>query len=231
MATNINTLVSTVLQTISDLRGESSTNTDASRIRAVSRANQDFALRKFWKFYLLKDQSVAGSGVNDYTVGSATEPMRPKGLCEVFVSNGSTQEEDERRGIVDFNVYKNLYNRNNTTDMVYEWYDKANDLWKMHINPAPAATDTIYYSYYWQPPTRTLTTEYCLCPNPRIISLLALADIYAGEDEGDNSKECKNEAEMLIAEMIAVDNTPAQNQIYAMGAIENSISAHGIGSY
>lgn len=231
MATNINTTVNSVLQIVSDLRGESSTNTDAIRIRAVSRANRDFALRKFWKFYLMKDQSTSGTGVNDYTIGTATYPMRHKGLCEVFVSNDSTQEEDERRGIVDFNVYKNLYNRNNTEEMVYEWYDKANDAWKMHINPAPAATDTIYYSYFWEPPTLTATTDYVVCPNPRVIALLALADIYAGEDERDMAKECKNEAEMLISEMLSVDNSPAQNQVYAMGAIENSITENGIGSY
>lgn len=231
MTTNINVLVSSVLQIISDLRGESSTNTDAIRIRAVSRANKDFALRKFWKFYLMPNQSVAGSGVNDYTIGSATYPMRYHGLSEVFVSDSSTTEEDERRAIIEYNTYKNEYNRNNTAKICYEWYDKANDVWKVHINPAPAATDTIYYSYYWEPATLTATTDYCICPNPKIIALMALAEILEGEDEGDAAKEKKNDAEMLISELFGQDNSPAQNQLYAMGNIESVIKTQGLGNY
>lgn len=86
MATNIRDTVSNILQIISDKRGESSTNTDANRIRAVSRANKDFANRKFWRFYLLPNQTTVGTASNDYTVGSATYPMRFKGLTEVFVA-------------------------------------------------------------------------------------------------------------------------------------------------
>jgi len=63
--TNINILVSTILQIISDLRGESSVNTDAVRIRAISDANKDFALRKNWGFYLYPNQTMVGSAVND----------------------------------------------------------------------------------------------------------------------------------------------------------------------
>jgi hypothetical protein len=225
--TNINTLVSTILQNVSDLRGESSTNTDASRIRAVSRANHDFALRKFWKFYLMPNQTVVGSGVNDYTIGSTTYPMRYKGLNEVFVDSGATTQECYRHGIVNFEAYKNLYNDNNSELLVYEWFDKVNDLWKMHINPAPAATDTITYSFYWEPPTLTATTDYCVCPNPKIIALMASAEIHDGEDERDIAKEEKNEAEMLILEVYGQDNAPAVNQLYTVGAIENS----GIGNY
>jgi hypothetical protein len=231
MATNINVLVSSVLQIISDLRGESSTNTDAVRIRAVSRANKDFALRKFWKFYLMPNQSLAGSGVNDYTIGSATYPMRYKGLAELFVSDSTTQEEDERYEVLDFNIYKNQYNRNNSNQIAYEWYDKANDVWKVHINPAPEATDTIYYSYYWEPPTLTATTDYCVCPNPKVIALMASAEIHESEDERDTAKDEKNEAEQLISELQGQDNSPAQNQLYGMGALESSISPHGIGNY
>ena len=228
--TNINTLVSSILETISDLRGESTTNTDAVRIRAVSRANKDFALRKLWKFYLLPNQTSTGSGVNDYTIGGAsvaTYPMRQKGLSEVFVDSGATTQEAYRYEIVDFNVYKKYYNANNADQMVYEWYDKANDIWKMHINPAPEATETITYSYYWQPPTITATTDYVVCPNPKIIALLASADIHDSEDERDIAKEEKNEAEQLIAELMGHDNMPAYNQLYGMGAIENK----GLGNY
>ena len=227
MATNINVLVSTVLQIISDLRGESSTNTDAVRIRAVSRANRDFALRKFWSYYLMKDQTTTGSGVNDYSIGSATYPMRYKGLTEVFVSSTGSTEETYRYDTVDFNVYKKIYNADNSEQIVYEWYDKANDAWKMHINPAPEATDTITYSYFWEPPTLTATTDYCVCPNPKAIALLASAELHEAEDEREIAKEEKNEAEQLISEMMGQDNSPAENQLYAQGSIENM----GIGNY
>jgi len=234
MATNLALTVNDILQIVSDLRGETTTNTDAIRIRAVSRANQDFARRMFWRFYLYKDQTTVGTAVNDYTVGSATYPMRMKGLTEVFVATtGSTNmtPESDKYEIVDFNVYKNLYNQNNSAQIVYKWFDIANDLWKMHINPAPPATKTITYSYYWEPPARTLTTEEVICPDNKILALLALADLYEGEDEGDLAKEKKNEAEQLIAQYMGTENSPAKNQIYTMDAVENKTSTHGIGNY
>ena len=232
--TNIRTLVSDVLEIISDLRGESSTNTDANRIRAVSRANQDFAKRKFWKFYLKPDQTQVGDATNDYTIGSATYPMRFKGLTEVFVAKTTDTVktlESMRHTIIDFNTYKNLYNQSNSVQIVYEWFDSANDLWKMHINPAPAATDTITYSFYWEPPEITLASEYVICPNTRIIAYLALAEIYDGEDEGDLADKRRIEAEQLIAEVIGQDNAPAVNQLITMYPIESATTSTGIGTY
>jgi len=231
---NIRVLVSDVLEIVSDLRGESSTNTDANRIRAVSRANQDFARRKFWKFYLKPDQTTVGSAVNDYTIGSSTYPMRFKGLTEVFVAKTSDTVktlESMRHTIIDFNTYKNLYNQANSVQIVYEWFDSANDLWKMHINPAPAATQTITYSYYWEPPEITLASEYVICPNTRIIAYLALAEIYDGEDEGDLADKRRIEAEQLIAEVIGQDNAPAVNQLITMYPIESATTSTGIGTY
>jgi len=231
---NIRVLVSDVLEIVSDLRGESSTNTDANRIRAVSRANQDFAKRKFWKFYLKPDQTQVGDATNDYTIGSATYPMRFKGLTEVFVAKTTDTVktlESMRHTIIDFNTYKNLYNQANSVQIVYEWFDSANDLWKMHINPAPAATQTITYSYYWEPPEITLASEYVICPNTRIIAYLALAEIYDGEDEGDLADKRRIEAEQLIAEVIGQDNAPAVNQLITMYPIESATSSTGIGTY
>ena len=231
---NIRVLVSDVLEIVSDLRGESSTNTDANRIRAVSRANQDFAKRKFWKFYLKPDQTQVGDATNDYTIGSATYPMRFKGLTEVFVAKTSDTVktlESMRHTIIDFNTYKNLYNQANSVQIVYEWFDSANDLWKMHINPAPAATQTITYSYYWEPPEITLASEYVICPNTRIIAYLALAEIYDGEDEGDLADKRRIEAEQLIAEVIGQDNAPAVNQLITMYPIESATTSTGIGTY
>jgi hypothetical protein len=230
MASNTQDTVQNVLQIISDLRGESSTNTDAIRLRAVSRANLDFARRMFWRFYRLDNQTKVGSGVNSYQIDSTTNPMRMKGLSEVFVAKTTdtdkTQESD-RYQIVDYNKYKELYNAANSQRMVYEWFDTANDVWKMYINPAPASTETITYTYYWEPPVKTLTTDKVLCPNMRIIALLALAEIYESEDEGDLATEKKNEAEQLIAECISKENATAVNQLYTMPVNENA----GIGNY
>lgn len=234
MATSTQETVEDVLEIISDLRGESSTNTDAVRIRAISRANKDFARRRFWRFYRLDNQTSVGDATNDYTIGDATNPMRVKGLTEVFVSaTADTYKtlESERYTIVDYNKFKNLYNQNNSAKLVYEWFDAANDDWKMHINPAPAATDTITYSFYWEPPAKTATTDEVICPNKKILALLALADIYAGEDEDDKAIDVKNEAEMLIGEMVGIENAPAVNQLYQMDSTENTVEAQGIGTY
>ena len=236
MGSNLQATVGDVLQIVSDLRGESSTNSDATRIRAVSRANQDFARRMFWRFYRLNNQTIVGTAANDYTIGGsavATYPMRMKGLSEVFVAKTADTYKtynSERCAIVDYNTYKNLFNQNNSAPIVYEWFDAANDIWKMHINPAPATTDTVTYSYYWEPPTKTLTTDKVICPNVIILALLALGEIYKSEDERDLSLEVKNEAEQLISECVGKENSPAVNQTYSMGAVENATQPKGIGS-
>lgn len=227
MATLTSETVENICQIISDLRGESSTNTDASRIRAISRSERDFAKRMFWRTHHLKDQTASGSGVNSYTVGSSTFPMRMKGLSEVFV--GGTSEE-HRHQIVDFNAFKSLYNTNNSVKVAYEWYDATNDLWKMYINPAPASGQTITYSYFWEPPKRTLPSDVVVCPNIRIIALLALGDIYEGEDEGDLAAEKRQEAEQLIGEIKGIEEAPAVNQTYSF-ALNQNVQNRGIGSY
>lgn len=228
MATLNKGLVSDILQIISDYRGESTVNSDASRVRAVTRQEQSIAKRRFWNFYLLPNQTVAGSGANDYTVGSATYPMRQKGLSEVFV--GSTIESN-RYQIVDYYKYKNLYNRNNADKIVYTWYDSTNDLWKMHINPIPTASDTITYSYYWIPPTRTASTDAVTYIDDEALARLALSEIYEGEEEDDKAITQKSLAEQILDEAIGVENAPSVNQTYNFGAIENSVKNQGIGSY
>ena len=234
MSTNIALTVEDILEIVSDLRGESSTNTDAVRIRAVSRANQDFARRAFWRFYRLDSATQVGDATRDYTIGDATNPYRPKGLCELFVAttgDDHTTYEFERHAIVDVNKYKNLFNQNNAAKLVYEWFDAANDAWKVKINPAPAATETITYSYYWDPPEKTATTDEVICPQPKILALLTLAEIYEGEDEGDLASEKKYEAEQRITECISVENAPAVNQLYTMPPTESTSYKHGIGNY
>lgn len=215
--------VADVLQIIADLRGESTVDTSAKRIRLVSRAYSDFSTRTFWRTHYLRDQTSVATSGNSYTIGSATYPMRPKGLAEVFVG-GTT--DSYRYKIVDYNVYKNIISSNSAEQVVYEWYDAVNDLWKMYINPAPTIGDTITYSYFWEPPVLTLTTEGIICPNPDIIAYLALSDIL--ESEMEDTSETRNQAEQMINELMGKENSPAQNQLYSFG---NSVGTKGIGTY
>lgn len=228
MATQTKHTVSDVLQIVSDLRGETSVNTDAIRIRAVDRANKDFAKRMFWRTHLLRLQTITGDGSTSYEIGSATYPMRMKGLCEVYVG-GTT--EDKRYEIVDYQTYTNRYNTNNADRLAYEWFDAANDKWMVRINPTVETGTTAYYSYFWEPADVDDTADTVVCPNLDILANLALGYIYKGEDEDQKAILAKQEAEQLISELVGAENTPAVNQLYAMGAIENSIGSHGIGTY
>lgn len=226
MATLTAITVNNILQLMSDLRGESSVNSDASRIRAVSNAEQDLAKRRFFRVHIIKDQSI-GTGDDstaDFTVGSATYPMRPKGLFEVFV-DGTT--EDKRIQVVDFSQYKELYNQNNGANIAYEYYDAANDLWKVHINRVPSSGVDITASWYFIPPTRTSTSDSVLCIDKYIIAHLALADIYHGEDELQLEQLSRQEAENRYAEIEGRELTPAVNQMYQMA----SSVKKGLGTY
>lgn len=225
--TNVQHTVSDILQIMADLRGESTVSTEAKRIRAISRANQDFSKRDYWVTHQLIEQTITGDGSNSYTIGSASYPMRKKGLVEVYV--GGTAES-QRYSLVDRQVFNNLYNRNNNARIAYEWYDAANDQWKVRINPT-VDSDTIYYSYFFEPADVTATSDTVVCENPYILAYLALAIIHEGEDENQEALLDKRNAEVLISDCSKVEDMPAINQLYAMGAIENSISNHGIGTY
>lgn len=224
MATLIKDTVENILQIVSDLRGESSTNTDANRIRAVSRAERDFAKRKLWSFFRMNEQTVAGSGANSYTIGSTTYPMRSKGLAAVYVG-GTT--EDKKYQLVDQNMFRYLFNQDNSSRICYEWYDVANDIWKVYINPAPTASDTIYYDYYYEPPKRTSTTDSVICPNMDIVVRLTLAYLYEGEDEEKYSEQLQL-AEQLISEYEGREESPNQNMTVTFGL---PVNQKGFGSY
>lgn len=234
MATNTKSTVGNILQDVADMRGESSVDTSAFRIRVVSLSEQDFARRMFWRFFLLENQTIAGTGSNDYTIGSTASPYRPKGLTELYVATTGSSDMTPMSGkcdIVDFRAFKTLYNQDNNKRMVYEWYDSANDLWKIHINPAPASTETITYSYFWEPPTRTSTSDPIICPRRSIISLMSAGAIFDSEDEIQKAQLVKNDAEQQISDLMGAENSPAVNQLYAMGAIENVDRPRGIGTY
>lgn len=228
MAIIANTVTS-ILQYISDLRGESSTNTDASRIRAVSRAGNDFSRRRLWSFCLQPNKTTTGDGsTQDFTIGTTLLPCREKGLDEVFVG-GTT--EDKRYAICDYNEFKKRFNNNNADQIVYMWYDATADLWKMHISPTPANLTTITYTYFFQQPDVTATTDVVYAPDATVIAKLALGDIYHGEDELQKEQQQKSEAEQLIDELTGIENQPSKNQLYGMKAIESQITNRGIGGY
>ena len=222
--------VANVLQLISDLRGEASTNTNANRIRSVSRAEQDIAGRTFFRVHLLRDQSLGtGDGTTaNFTIGSTTFPMRPKGVAEVFVG-GMT--DDKRIPVIDYMAYKTTISRNSAEQVAYEWYDQANDLWKVHINRAPSVGDAVTASYFFMPPKRTLTSDTVICPSLLALARLANGYIYEYDDEVQRSQLEKAEAEQLIADLLAVEHSPAVNQSYAMTAIENDGRTRGLGTY
>jgi hypothetical protein len=223
MATLINILVSDVLELVSDLRGEASTNTSAGRIRAVSRANQTIAKKKKWDFYR-KELTVTGDATNqDYTIGSTTYNVRPSGLSEVYVGG---QTDDYKYEIVAFEDYKYLITQDSTKKMAYQWYDIANDLWKVHLSQVPGVV-TIYYTFYWLPPKRTLSSEYVMSPDMDVVARYALAYILQGEDEDSYQNELQM-AEALIAKYEADDDAVPAGQLRAVNV---SSSFSGIGTY
>lgn len=223
MTTQYRYLASDICQIISDLRGEATINTDASRLRAIDRAAGDFSTRRYWKIYRLPLQSMSGTGVNSYTIGSTTYPMRLKGLTEVFVG-GTT--EDCRYQLVDEVKFRELYNCNNSEKLAYEWYDAASDDWKVYISPAPSASDTIYYTYYWQAPAVTSTNSLVFTPDPDIIARRALAYIYEGEDE-DKFQIQFQLSEQMASEWDEKEDIPAINQQYSVAPPTN----RGLGTY
>lgn len=230
MATTYKAQISDVLEIVSDLRGESSTNTNASRIRAVSRAERDVAKRKFWRLFLLREQT-AGTGddtTTSFTIGTSTYNARDKGLCEVFVG-GTT--EDKRYQVVDHTKFRSLINQNGSERIAYQWYDAANDAWKVVINPAPSTGDIVYYSHFWVPAEKTTTTESVYCFDMKILAYLAMADIYEGEEEPEMALDSLQKAEAIIGTYEGIEEAPAVNQMYQMGNIESSIIPRGIGSY
>ena len=230
MSTLSATLVSTICQNISDLRGESSSNTSSNRIRFISESEQELARRMFFRIHLVKDQSI-GTGdasTSTFTIGSTTYPMRMKGLTEVFVG-GTT--EDKRYEVLDFADYKVRVNNNASARICYEYYDQANDLWKVKINPVPSSSAAITGSWYFIPPTRTLTTDLVLCEDPNIIIHLALARLYHSEDELQKEQIELKASEELVGEMMGKENSPAVGQLYQMGAIENKGRNRGVGTY
>jgi hypothetical protein len=224
MATLLNILVSDVLELVSDLRGESSTNTDAVRIRAVSRANQTIAKKRHWKFYR-KELTVSADGTNqDYTIGSTTYNTRPGGLSEVYVG-GTT--ESYKYQIVSFEDYKYIMTQDDTSQICYEWYDIANDLWKVHLSQIPDNATVIYYTFYWLPPKRTLTTEYVMSPDLDIVARYALAYIFQGEDEDQYQTELQM-AEAMLSKYEQDDDSPNVGQTITFGVPS---STDGLGTY
>lgn len=224
MATRNKATVLEVLTEIADLRGESSVNTDADRIRAVTKAEYQIAVRKMFAWLRVSGATTTGDGDNEYEIGSATYPMREKGLFEVYV--GGTEESD-RYDVISYEEYLSRYNANNADRIAYEYYSAADDKYYVYINPAPETGDTITYSYYYLPPKRTAITDSVVCGNIDALVRLATAYLYENEEEYQRADELKAEAEQIIVEVVGVDNSPNVNQLRTVSAIEGK----GIGSY
>lgn len=221
--------VEEVLQEVSDLKGETETNTDANRIRFVSKAENNFATRKFWLIHLRRNVETTGDGSSvDFEIGSTTYPMRKNGLAELFVG-GLT--EDKRYQVVDFLKYQNLVNRDQSAKLAYEWYDQANDKWKVHLSQVVDNGTTIYYSYFYLPPKRTATSDTVICYDMDYIVNMTAAYVYQSEEDPEMASSYKNTAEQTMSDMEGLEVSPAHNQLKTMGAYQSQINDRGVGSY
>lgn len=216
-------LISDILQGISDARNESSVNTDAKRIRAVSNAEIDFFKRYNWTIAFKKNVVTTGDGGNDYTIGTLSFPMREKGLTELFVGG---LLESNRVQVVSITDYQELINGDPNSKVCYEYYDQDNDAWKVHINPAVDTGVTIYYSYFFEPASKTLTSEYVYCNNRKILIKNALVEIYTSEEEDQKAAIAGQEAEQLIMSEIAKEDATNVGQ-----TISFKVKAPGLGTY
>lgn len=218
--------VNDILTLVSDLKGETSVDTSTLRIRAIDRANKDFSLRRTWQLFRLPDQTTIGTGSSVYTLGSSTYPARPNGLLEVFVeTTGSSNmtPESARKTVVPFEKFKSYYNSDSTADIVCQYFDVANNEWKMKINPSPESTETITFTHYWTPATVSQTTDKVYCYDPMIIARLANAYLYENEDE-DKYQDQLQLAENLIQKWEQIDDETPVGELLS---VESSI--RGIG--
>ena len=218
----INITVSDVLQLVSDLRGESSVNTDASRIRAVSRANQTIAKKRLWKFYR-KDLTVTADGTNqDFEIGSTTYEMGPGRLSEVYVGGVANSNKYE---LVDPNDYRYRVSIDSTDKVAYEWYDAANNKWKVRLSQIPDNGTIIYYTFYYLPPTLTLTSHSVISPDIDIPARYALSYILQGEDEDTYQTELQM-AEAMLQKYEEDDDAIPRGQLKTFG-VSDSIGGYG----
>lgn len=223
MATLFTATVSDILDYLSDIRGESTTNTDAKRIRAVSRAERSIAKRSPWELFYIPDQTITSTGATTYTIASTTYPLRNKGLKEVFV-NGTNSTN--RYNIIDQSSFKDAYSENALQQMCYVYYDAANDAWKLFLSPTPESGVTITYSYFWQPPKRTSTSDTIYTVNDEAVTRTALAEIYDSEDEGELAALERNKVENILVNEIDVEEGAAPGQTFIMTPYTN-----GFGNY
>lgn len=218
----INIPVSDVLQLVSDLRGEASVNSDASRIRAVSRANQTIAKKRLWKFYR-KDLTVTANGTDqDFEIGNTTYEMGPGRLSEVYVGGIANENRYE---LVDPSDYRYRMSINSADKIAFEWYDIANNKWKVRLSQIPDNGTVIYYTFYYLPPALTLTTNSVISPDIDIPARYALAYILQGEDEDTYQTELQV-AEAMLQKYEQDDDAIPKGQLKTFG-VSDSISGYG----
>lgn len=221
MSTLYKYTVNDILQIISDLRGESSINSDAVRVRAIDRALGDFSMRRYWEIYRKNDRTVVSTGAGDYEIDT-TFPCRVNGITEVF--QGGTGEGN-RYAIVKQKDFKKIFNSDTTLKLCYQWFDATNDKWMLHLSPDTTG-QTITYSYYWQHPTVTTTSSPVYIPDPDIAARRALAYLYEGEDE-EKYQEQYQLSEQMANSWDENEDQPAIGQLFSFSSNVNK----GIGSY
>lgn len=224
MATPYKATVESILEAISDYRGENTTNTDARRIRAVSRSEGTIAQRTNWELNQINNQTITSTGVATYTVGSTDYPLREKGMIELFVDGTA---ETNRYTICDAKTFKQLYNDNPLNQLYFVEYVPATDIWQVTISPTPETGITITYSYFWTPPERTLTTDSVVCIDMEALARLALAEVYDGEDEPEKAAIERNKVEQILSGAQQIDDGPATGQTY----VDSGNNSSGIGNY
>lgn len=223
MATLFTETVQVILDTISDYRGETTTNTDAKRIRAISRAEKAIAKRSPWTLFFYADKTSTTTGASAYVIGDTSYPFRNKGLAEVFVD--STDDSDRYQVILEQD-FKNEYSNDSAKKVCYVTYVPSSDAWYMNLSPTPETGLTITYSYYWIPPKRTSVSDTVYCVDMEALARSALAEIYDSEDEGDLAAIERNKVENILASEIGVEEGTYPGQTMVMMG-----SNQGLGTY
>lgn len=223
MSTSYTATVLNVLNTISDFRGENDTNTDARRIRAISRSEKSLAKRTNWKLFYLPDQTITTDGSATYALGSSNYPLKQKGLMEIYV--GGTGSEHKYQIIEPFE-FKDRFSRKPTDHICYTTYDPVTDSWNVTISPTPDDNVTITYSYYWMPPERTATSDVVLCVDMEGLARLSNADLYDGEDEPEKAAIERNKVEQIFSDELSEEDSPGMTQTISFGSTNS-----GYGNY
>jgi hypothetical protein len=109
--------------------------------------------------------------------------------------------------------------------VAYEWYDAANNKWKVRLSQIPDNGTIIYYTFYYLPPTLTLTSHSVISPDIDIPARYALSYILQGEDEDTYQTELQM-AEAMLQKYEEDDDAIPRGQLKTFG-VSDSIGGYG----